>query len=128
MTWLEYLLIFTGISVEIFAIMQREGAMIARIEWKALGIACAVITAIQLAFFFGGYQICNTLAEHDYLSDRMKDGAIVASFVFVFLGIRMIYKSIKQLHVDEHRKEIKVREYIRSVVVSNFYTFFAISQ
>ena len=125
MILLEYLLIFIGISVEIFAIMQREGAMIPKIEWKALSIACVVITAIQLAFFFGGYQICNVLAEHDYLSDRMKDGAIVASFVFVFLGIRMIYKSIKQLHIVEHRKEIKLGEYIWSVVVSNFYTFFA---
>jgi putative Mn2+ efflux pump MntP len=81
--------------------------------------------SIQLLFFFGGYEICSVLAEHDFLSDRVKDGSIVASFVFIFLGIRMVYKSFKKDYREEHRKEIKVREYIKAIVVSNFYTFFA---
>lgn len=125
MSWMEYLLIFIGISVEIFAIMQIEGAMVAQVKARVLVIACALITAAQLAFFFGGYEICNLLADHDYLSDRVRDGSIVASFVFVFLGIRMIYKSIKHEHMDERRKEIKVKEYIYTIIISNFYTFFA---
>jgi putative Mn2+ efflux pump MntP len=122
---MEYLLIFIGISVEAFAIMQIEGAMIAKVVKRALVIACAVVMSIQLLFFFGGYEICSVLAEHDFLSDRVKDGSIVASFVFIFLGIRMVYKSLKKDYREEHRKEIKVREYIRAIIVSNFYTFFA---
>ena len=126
MSWMEYLLIFIGISVEIFAIMQIEGAMIPKVKARAMVIACVSITAVQLLFFFGGYEIFSLLAEHDYLSDRVKDGSIVASFVFIFLGIRMIYKSVKKKEaMDEHRKEIRVREYIFAVIISNFYTFFA---
>ena len=125
MSWMEYLLIFIGISVEIFAIMQIEGAMIPKVKARAMVIACTSITAVQLLFFFGGYEIFSVLAEHDYLSDRVKDGSIVASFVFIFLGIRMIYKSVKKEYMDEHRKEIRVREYIFAVIISNFYTFFA---
>ena len=125
MTWMEYLLIFIGISVEAFAIMQIEGAMIAKVVKRALFIACAVVMSIQLVLFFGGYEICSVLADHDFLSDRVKDGSIVASFVFIFLGIRMVYKSFKEDHMEEHRKEIKVREYIKAIVISNFYTFFA---
>lgn len=125
MSWMEYLLIFAGISVEIFAIMQIEGAMIAKVVARALVIACLVITAIQLLFFFGGYEICNVLADHGYLSDGVKHGSIIASFVFVFLGIRMMYKALKKEHTEERRKEIHLREYIWAIVVSNFYTFFA---
>ncbi len=74
--------------------------MIAKVVKRALFIACAVVMSIQLVFFFGGYEICSVLADHDFLSDRVKDGSIVASFVFIFLGIRMVYKSFKEDHME----------------------------
>ena len=51
MNWIENVLIIGGISLDIFAAMEIEGAMLAEVKKKSLAIACALVTILQLGFF-----------------------------------------------------------------------------
>ena len=54
MSWIENILIIAGISLDIFAAMEIEGAMLADVKRKSLMIASTIVTVLQLIFFFGG--------------------------------------------------------------------------
>ena len=58
MNWIENILIIAGISLDIFAAMEIEGAMLADVKRKSLIIACTLVALLQLLFFFGGYAVC----------------------------------------------------------------------
>lgn len=50
MNWIENILIIAGISLDIFAAMEIEGAMLADVKRKSLLIACTIVTLLQLIF------------------------------------------------------------------------------
>ena len=54
MNLLENILIVAGISLDIFAAMEIEGAMLAVVKRKTLIIACALVALLQMIFYFGG--------------------------------------------------------------------------
>ena len=63
MSWIENILIIAGISLDIFAAMEIEGAMLADVKRKSLMIASTIVTVLQLIFFFGGYFVCYELEK-----------------------------------------------------------------
>ena len=93
MNWIENILIIAGISLDIFAAMEIEGAMLADVKRKSLLIACTIVTLLQLIFFFGGYFICYELEKYQVINDAQEVGYIVATIVFALLGIRLIVVS-----------------------------------
>ena len=88
MNWIENILIIAGISLDIFAAMEIEGAMLADVKRKSLLIACTIVTLLQLIFFFGGYFACYELEKYQVIKDAQEIGYIVATIVFALLGIR----------------------------------------
>lgn len=126
MSWIENILIILGISLDTYATMEVEGAMLAEVKKKQLVITCALVALLQLIFYFGGYFICSELDKHELIPRSSDIGYIVAAVVFAMLGIRLIVKAIKREIVHEKRKDgLKVREYIKIVVVTSFYTLVA---
>lgn len=123
MSWLENLLMIAGILLDVFAAMEIQGAMIARIRKRTIIIACAVVAGLELIFYFIGFAICRLLALNGYIADPMNYGEIVAVIVLAFLGIRLIAKAIKREFIQEKRKDVlRVWDYIKIVVVSSIYT------
>lgn len=126
MSWIENILIIAGISFDIFAAMEIEGAMLADIKRKSLMIASTIVTLLQLIFFFGGYFVCYELEKYQIIQDAKEIGYIVATVVFALLGIRLIVKAIKREFVQEKRRDdIRVRDYIKIIAVTSFYTLCA---
>ena len=123
MNWMENLLIIAGILADVFATMEIQGAMIAKLKKRTICIACIVVAAVELFFYFGGYVICRLLALNGYVADPVNTGECVAVVVLVLLGIRLIAKAIKSEFIQESRRDaLRVWDYIRFIVVSAAYT------
>lgn len=126
MNALENILIIAGISLDIFAAMEIEGAMLAAVKRKSLAIACALVAMLQMIFYFGGYFICYKVAEYEVLPKAGQWGYIVSIIVFVGLGIQLWVKGVKKEFVHERRCEnLEIRKYIRIITVTSFYTLAA---
>ncbi len=122
--WISILIII-GISLDVFATMEVEGAMIPEIKKGALAIACAITTGLSLVFFFGGYFLCFELNEHDVFSNEELTAGVISSAIFFLLGIRLIIKAIQKEFIQEKRREFGIHSYIRMVVVMSLYTLAA---
>ena len=56
MNWIENLLILAGISLDIFAAMECQGSLVAKIDKVHLSIICILIAMWQMAaLFIGNY-------------------------------------------------------------------------
>ena len=60
MNWIENLLILVGISLDIFAGMECQGSLVAKIDKKHLTLVCGLIAIWQLAALYIG----NVLADY----------------------------------------------------------------
>ena len=116
------ILIIAGISLDVFATMEVEGAMISEIKKEQMVVACAVTTGLSLLFFFTGYFVCYKINEYDVFSYEERTSSIIAAVVFVLLGIRLIVKAIRKEFTQETRQEFKLKQYLRLVVTTSFYT------
>ncbi len=126
MNWIENILIIAGISLDIFAAMEIEGAMLADVKRKSLIIACTLVALLQLLFFFGGYAVCYLIDQYDVALNGQEVGYIVAVVVFALLGVRLIVKAIKKEFVHEKRRDgIRVRDYIKIIAITSLYTLVA---
>ena len=126
MNWLENILIIAGISLDIFAAMEIEGSMLVSVKRKSLIIACALVTLLQVIFYFGGYFICYQIAVHDWLAKAGEWGYIISIIVFVAMGVQLWVKGVKKEFVHERRCEnLEVCKYIRIITVTSFYTLAA---
>ena len=61
MNALENLLIIAGISLDIFAAMECQGSLVAKIDKKQLVKLCALIAAWQMAALFVGSYLSGLL-------------------------------------------------------------------
>lgn len=124
MNWLENILIIAGISLDIFASMEIQGAMLQKVRTKTLFKVASLVTLLQLVFFYGGYLAFFQIAKKKVFGNAQWAGYLIASIVFILLGIRLISKAIKREFVDERRTEITTRQYLRIICVTTVYTFF----
>ena len=123
MSWIENLLIIAGISLDVFAAMEIQGAMIANLKRKTILMACGVVAGLELVFYLGAYAFCRILVMKELIANPENYGETVAVVILFLLGIRLIVKAIKREFIQEHRKDsLIVWDYIRIVVVSNIYT------
>ena len=126
MSWIENILIIIGISLDTYATMEVEGAMLAEVKKKPLIITCALVVLLQLVFYFGGYFICYEAGIHNWITNTSNIGYIVAAVIFGMLGLRLIIKAIKREIVYEKRKDgLNVKDYIRILIITSFYTLVA---
>lgn len=125
MTTLENILMFAGISMDVFAAMEIQGSMIARVNKKTLSIVVLITIALQLLFFNVGYWPCFVLLRNRLSEKSTVLGLGIAAVVFIALGVRLLYKAIKRDTVYEHRCELGVKDYTKIIAVTTLYTLFA---
>lgn len=105
MNWLENLLIIGGISFDIFASMESQGSVVAKITKKELGL-CSLLACFWQAAAFGiGYFLSGILIQRDRIAENEKMiGTGLAVLIFAGLGIHFIVKAIREELVYEHRE------------------------
>ena len=55
MNWIENVLIIAGVSLDIFAAMECQGALVAKVDKKQLSVICALIAVWQLCALALGF-------------------------------------------------------------------------
>ena len=123
MNVLENLLIIAGISLDIFAAMECQGALVAKVNKKQLVLICLLPVVWQMAALFIGSYLAKLLYRHDMTHDERFMGLIIAAVIFFALGVRLIAKAIRNERVYEHREDaISMRKLLHMVAVTSIYT------
>ena len=124
MNILENLLMFAGISFEVFAVMEIQGAKVPVVKKDKLARIAVVTVLFQIAFFTSGYEICKLFGDR-FLDDKMYAAHIIAALIYLGLAVRLGVKAIKRETVFEHRCEMVVKDYAKIIGFVAIYTFFA---
>lgn len=122
MNWMENLLIIAGVSLDIFAAMECQGSLVAKINKKSdsdlwnrcAGTADYVISGAFLSSLFCHYRS---------VPDEKLLGQIISMVIFMILGIRLMVKAIRNEHVEEHLEHhLGIRRFVRMACISGIYT------
>lgn len=126
MNAIENLLIIAGISLDIFAAMECQGSLVAKVDKKQLSMICGLIAVWQMAALFIGHYLSGLLYRHNMTRDENFIGLVIAAAIFFGLGLRLIIKAIKNERVNEHREEnLGLFRFLRMAVVTSIYTLLA---
>lgn len=122
----ECLLIVIGLSFNVFLVAEYEGTMLKRINWKELLGVCGIFFLWQMASILGGYYIAaipffrkSSSADLKLLCD------ILASIIFLILGVYMLRKAWKREVILEHLSQIQMKRIFLEAAVIGFFTFLA---
>ncbi len=123
MNWIEILVITLAISLDIFAAVECQGALVARVKKKHLVLVCALLSAWQVTALYLGSFLAELLRSYDSREDYMLTGRIMASIIFICLGIRQMVKAWKNESIDERREDnLGVRRFLPMAAVASIYT------
>ena len=126
MSWIENLLIILGISLDIFAGMECQGSLVAKVNKKWLTYLCLLTAIWQLMALYIGHILAKLLYSRELALDKQFIGLVIAAVIFFCLGVRLIVKAIKNERVVEHREDhVQVRKLWRMIAVTSFYTLLA---
>lgn len=123
MNWIENLLIIGGASLDIFAAMECQGAVVNKVNKKRLCGICIVVALLQIIALYIGYFLTSYLCEVNPVSNEALLGEILATVIFFFLGLRLLVKAIKNDSIEEHLEtKFAVKKFLRLSGVTSFYT------
>ena len=125
MNTLENILIIAGISLDVFASMEIQGAMLQKVNKKTLLVVSTIVSLLQLMFFIGGYGAGYGIDRAGVWRNASWVGYIIDTIIFALLGARLIVKGIRREFVDETRSVITVKQYAKIIAVTTVYTLFA---
>lgn len=123
MNAIENLLIIAGISLDIFAAMECQGSLVAKVDKKQLGVVCIFAAFWQMAALFLGSYLAKLLYRNEMAHDERFVGLFMAAIIFFALGVRLIAKAIRNERVYEHREEkLGYHKFLRMAAVTSIYT------
>lgn len=126
MNWIENLLIIAGISLDIFAAMECQGSLVAKVDKKQLTIICGLVAAWQMAALALGNFLSVLLYMNNSTHDEGFVGLVMAAVIFFALGVRLIVKAIRNEHIHEHREDsLGLGRFFRMAAVTSVYTLLA---
>lgn len=102
MNWMENLLIIAGVSLDIFAAMECQGSLVAKINKKNLTVICGIVALAQLITLYLGHFLSSLFCHYRSVPDEKLLGQIISMVIFVILGIRLMVKAIRNEYVEEH--------------------------
>ena len=102
MNWMENLLIIAGVSLDIFAAMECQGSLVAKINKKNLTVICGIVALAQLITLYLGHFLSSLFCHYRSVPDEKLLGQIISMVIFMILGIRLMVKAIRNEHVEEH--------------------------
>lgn len=124
MNWIEILIVSIGISLDLFAAVECEGALVAKIHVKHLILITLLVSAWQLGILYLGNFGATLLCSYNIGDDKIVMERIIAVTIFFFLGLRLLYQAWKNEQIIEHREEeLGLKRFFRLVAVVSFYTF-----
>ena len=127
MNWMESLLILGGVSLDVFAAMECQGSVVAKIEKKGLLCVCLLVSVWQAAALSAGSFLSAILVGKDQVAgNEAFIGNGIAMVIFAGLGAHLIGKAIRNERIDERREEQFNRKGIlRAVAGTGIYTLLA---
>lgn len=123
MNWMENLLIIAGVSLDIFAAMECQGSLVAKINKKNLTVICGIVALAQLITLYLGHFLSSLFCHYWSVPDEKLLGQIISMVIFMILGIRLMVKAIRNEHVEEHLEHhLGIRRFVRMACISGIYT------
>lgn len=125
MEWIEELMVVAGISLDIFAVMECQGSLVAKIEKQRLTLMCLIL-AIGQTLALGIGKTLSVLLHYYRVSDeQIFLEEVLAVVVFLGMGVRLLLKAWKNERIVEHREEkIYMREFVQLCVRNCIFTLF----
>lgn len=119
MDWMENLLIIAGVSLDIFAAMECQGSLVAKINKKNLTVICGIVALAQLITLYLGHFLSSLFCHYRSVPDEKLLGQIISMVIFMILGIRLMVKAIRNEHVEEHLEHhLGIRRFVRMACIS----------
>lgn len=126
MNWLEEILIIVGVSLDIFASMACQGALLAKIEKRQLVLLCVLAAVWQLAALCLGDLVAALLGWQVNSGHEAFLGRVLAAAIFFCLSIRLVIKAWKNERIVEKREEsLGWKRFLLVMAGSGNYTFLA---
>ena len=123
MNWIENLLIVAGVSLDIFAAMECQGSLVAKINKTNLTVICGIAALAQLITLYLGHFLSSLFCRYRSVPDEKLLGQIISMVIFMILGIRLMVKAIRNEHVEEHLEHhLGIRRFVRMACISGIYT------
>ena len=105
MSWIEIVLITIGMSLDTFAAVECQGALVAKLEKKRLSMAVTVIALWQTIALLIGSFLVTLLNQYDtQLSGEAFIGRILAILILFGMGLRMFVKAWRNERIVEKRE------------------------
>lgn len=124
MDWWEVLLITVGISLDIFAAVECQGALAAKVDRKQLMAIGALVAAWQMLVLFLGSIFAKVLTKTSVGDEAFEH--VIVIIILGCLGARMLLKAVKNEGIIERRVDkMKLGRFFSLAAVTSAYTFLA---
>lgn len=124
MSLIEIVLITIGVSLEIFATLECQGALVAKLEKKQLALAVILIAVWQTIALLVGDALVSLLNRYDvHLNQEAFIGRIIVTLIFIGMGLRMFVKAWKNEKIVEKREDrLNVKKTFLLIFKSTIFT------
>ena len=124
MSWIEIVLITIGMSLDTFAAVECQGALVAKLEKKRLSMAVTVIALWQTIALLIGSFLVTLLNQYDtQLSGEAFIGRILAILILFGMGLRMFVKAWRNERLVEKRADsLDIKKTFFSIAKGTIFT------
>ena len=124
MSWIEIVLITIGMSLDTFAAVECQGALVAKLEKKRLSMAVTVIALWQTIALLIGSFLVTLLNQYDtQLSGEAFIGRILAILILFGMGLRMFVKAWRNERIVENREDgLDIKKTFFSIAKGTIFT------
>ena len=124
MSWIEIVLITIGMSLDTFAAVECQGALVANLEKKRLSMAVTVIALWQTIALLIGSFLVTLLNQYDtQLSGEAFIGRILAILILFGMGLRMFVKAWRNERIVEKREDgLDIKKTFFSIAKGTIFT------
>ena len=124
MSWIEIVLLTIGMSLDTFAAVECQGALVAKLEKKRLSMAVTVIALWQTIALLIGSFLVTLLNQYDtQLSGEAFIGRILAILILFGMGLRMFVKAWRNERIVEKREDgLDIKKTFFSIVKGTIFT------
>lgn len=124
MSWIEIVLITIGMSLDTFAAVECQGALVAKLEKKRLSMAVTVIALWQTIALLIGSFLVTLLNQYDtQLSGEAFIGRILAILILFGMALRMFVKAWRNERIVEKREDgLDIKKTFFSIAKGTIFT------
>ena len=124
MSWIVIVLITIGMSLDTFAAVECQGALVAKLEKKRLSMAVTVIALWQTIALLIGSFLVTLLNQYDtQLSGEAFIGRILAILILFGMGLRMFVKAWRNERIVEKREDgLDIKKTFFSIAKGTIFT------